>query len=65
MGGKNSYESTKRYHDKAYDRISLLVKKGYKETVKKHADKLGMSVNGFINEAIQEKIERMNCSERE
>lgn len=64
MGGKNSNESTKRYHDKAYDRIGILLKKGQKEVVKKHADELGLSVNAFINLAIQEKIERVSSSKK-
>ena len=31
MGGKNSAESINRYMSKAYDRITMLVKKGEKE----------------------------------
>lgn len=58
MGGKNSYESIKRYQDKAYDAIPLRVHKGKKEAIKTHAEARGESVNGFINRAIQETMER-------
>ena len=43
---------------KAYDRISLIVPKGKKDIVKTHAEAHSESVNGFINRAIDEAIER-------
>ena len=49
-----------KYNAKAYDRIALQVKKGRKDIVKAHADKQGESLNGFINRAIDETIERDN-----
>ena len=58
MGGKNSAESINRYMSKAYDRITMLVKKGGKEEIKAHAAGQGESVSGFINRAIKETIER-------
>ena len=58
MGGKNSPESINRYIAKAYDRINLTVPKGKKDTIKAHAESHGQSVNSFINEAIDEKLER-------
>lgn len=58
MGGKNSPESINRYMAKVYDRINLTVPKGQKEIIKAHAESQGKSVNGFINEAIEEKMER-------
>ena len=47
-----------RYNDKAYDRINSVVKKGKKEIIQAHAAAQGESVNGFINKAIDEKLER-------
>lgn len=41
-----------------YDRINLTVPKGAKEDIKKHAESQGESVNGFINRAIREAMER-------
>lgn len=58
MGGKNSPESINRYIAKAYDRINLTVPKGKKDTIKAHAESHGQSVNSFINEAIDEKMEK-------
>ena len=48
------------YISKAYDRINLTVKKGRKDEISDHAQKKGESVNGFINRAITETIERDN-----
>ncbi len=56
MGGKNSYESIKRYQDKAYDKILVRLPKGKKDTIQAHAEALGQSVNGFINRAIDNQI---------
>ena len=47
-----------RYNDKAYDRVNTVVKKGKKEIIQAHAAAQGESVNGFINKAIDEKLER-------
>ncbi|MEE0266282.1 MAG: hypothetical protein U0L18_11445 [Acutalibacteraceae bacterium] len=49
-----------KYNAKAYDRVELKVKKGKKETIKAHAEQQGESLNGFINRAIDEAIERDN-----
>lgn len=58
MGGKNSYESIKRYQDKAYDQMLIRVPKGRKAEIKSCADSQGKSVNAFVVEAIDEKIDR-------
>ena len=58
MGGKNSYESIKRYQDKAYDQMLIRVPKGRKAEIKSCADAQGKSVNAFVVEAIDEKIDR-------
>ena len=46
------------YARKAYDDVRLQVKKGKKEIIKAHAEARGESVNGFINRAISETMER-------
>ena len=57
--GKTSAAVKNRYNDKAYDRINLTVPKGDKEVIKAHAEKYdGGSVNGFIQRAIKETMER-------
>lgn len=62
MGGKNSYESIKRYEDKAYDKVLVRMPKGQKEAIKAHAEARGESVNGFVNRAISETMERDNAA---
>ena len=46
--------------EKAYDRIQLVVKKGKKEIIKEAAENIGMTLNGFVNAAIDEKIQQNN-----
>ena len=47
-----------KYNAANYDRIELRVDKGEKETIKAHADLHGETLNGFINRAIKEAIQR-------
>ena len=49
-----------KYDAKTYTRISLVLKKEEKPIIQAHAQKTGESVNGFINRAIHEAIERDN-----
>ena len=44
MGGKNSYESIKRYEDKAYDKVLVRFPKGKKDIIKAHAEAHSESV---------------------
>lgn len=48
---------------KAYDRINLTVPKGQKDEIQAHAAARGESVNGFINRAITNQIERDKVAE--
>lgn len=56
--GKTSAAVKNRYAAKAYDRINLIVKKGQKEVIQAHAQKRNESLNGFINRAIEEAMQR-------
>lgn len=56
--GKTSAAVKNRYNLKAYDRINLTVKKGQKAAIEAHAAERGESINGFINRAISEAMER-------
>ncbi len=56
--GKPATRAQNKYISKAYDRINLIVPKGDKEKIKESAERAGVSVNSFINNAIQEKIEK-------
>ena len=56
--GKTSSAVKDRYNAKAYDEIKVRVDKGRKAEIKAHAEAQGESVNGFINRAIDETMER-------
>lgn len=56
--GKAQTRATNKYINKVYDRINLTVDKGQKDVIKAHAEARGESVNGFINRAITETMER-------
>ncbi len=57
--GKSSTKAQNKYIYKTYDRINLTVEKGRKENIKEHAKIYDNgSVNGFINRAIKETMER-------
>lgn len=45
------------------DRINLTVPRGQKDVVRLHAEKHGESVNGFIQRAVRETIQRDNESD--
>ena len=55
---KEAIDYNNKFIAKAYDRINLTVTKGKKETIQAHANSTGESVNGFINRAIDETIQR-------
>lgn len=62
---KKQQACVNRYIDKSYDRINLTVPKGEKETIKAHAEKYnGGSVNGFIQRAIKETMQRDTQGEK-
>ena len=50
-------EANKRYLEKL-DSLTLRMQMGKKDKIKAHAESMGESVNGFINRAIDETMER-------
>ena len=62
--GKAATKAKNKYNAENYERIALNVLKGQKDVIKAHATAQGESVNGFINRAIDNQIER-DKSERE
>lgn len=56
MAGKTQYKN--QWQKENVDRVNLTMPKGRKEAIKAHADSKGESVNGFINRAISETMER-------
>ena len=55
---KARIEANNRYNAKAYDRINIAVPKGQKDIIKAHAEQNGESINGFVNRAIDETMQR-------
>lgn len=58
IGGKTSAASKNKWAAKVYDDVRLQVKKGKKEIIRAHAEARGESINGFINRAIDEAMDR-------
>ena len=56
-------KANRKYNEKAYDRVALTVPKGRKEVIKTFAEERGFSLNSFINEAIQEKMNQKDAED--
>lgn len=52
--GKSQTRAKNKYNSKSYDRISVTVKKGIKDEWKSEADKQGLSLNAFIEQAVNQ-----------
>lgn len=57
---KAQQKAVNKYMAANYDRVNLTMPKGQKEIIQAHSEALGESVNGFINRAIKETMERDN-----
>ncbi len=62
---KASTVAKNKYNAKAYDSLRVVVKKGRKAEIQAHAKARGESLNGFVNRAIDEAIQRDKQSESE
>lgn len=58
MTTKAQQKAVQKYKKNNYDRFELLTPKGNKDKIKAHAAKQGESLNGFVNRAISETMER-------
>ncbi len=56
--GKAATRAKNKYNSKNYDDLRIVVPKGKKQIIKDFADSQGKSLNGFVNEAIDEKMSR-------
>lgn len=61
--GKAATRAKNKYNAENYERIALNVPKGQKDAIKAHADNRGESLNGFLNRAISETMERDNADD--
>lgn len=48
--------ATKKYNDKTYDQIGIVVPKGQKEKIKAAADAAGQSISVYFYEAVQKRM---------
>ena len=55
---KAQQRATAKYRAANYDQLKIEVKKGQKVDLKAHAAEMGESLNGFVNRAIREAMER-------
>jgi len=55
---KASQKAVNKYVKNNYDRFSLVLSKGRKEQLQAHAVTQSESLNGFINRAIEETVQR-------
>lgn len=58
---KAQQKAVNKYMRENYDRVNLTMPKGQKDKIKAHAESNGESLNGFINRAISEAMERDGC----
>ncbi|MEQ2492326.1 hypothetical protein [Ruminococcoides intestinale] len=55
---KAQQKAVAKYMKNNYDELKVRVSKGRKDIIKAHAEKNGESVNGFVNRAIDETMQR-------
>lgn len=60
INGKSSTRAKNKYNAANYDNLRIVVPKGTKDIIKAHAENKGESINGFVNRAINETMERDN-----
>lgn len=62
--GSSQTRAKNKYNAKNYDNLRIVVPKGKKDVIKAFAGNQCKSINGFVNEAIDEKMERDSGKER-
>jgi len=62
---KAQQAATTKYKSKVYDRLSIEVPKGRKADLQAHAAAREESLNGFVNRAIDETLERDTAKDGE
>ena len=53
---KARIEANKRYANKAYDKVTVMLPKGQKSIIVEHAKKRGESINAYVARAINNQI---------
>lgn len=52
----------RKYNEKAYDRINMVVPKGRKDELQKIASQMGLSLNSLLNIAVNEFVDKHESS---
>lgn len=60
---KAQQKAVRKYKEKNYERLEISVHTGEKDIIKKHAQRQGESLNGFVNRAIKQTMEADNKTE--
>lgn len=60
---KARIKASAKYNAKAYDRMNIVLYKGEKDSIRDYVFTEGYTLNGFIREAITEKLQRMGAPE--
>ena len=55
---KSQQKAVHKYVREKYDRINITVPKGRKEVLQTHAESVGQSLNAFVVQAVDERVER-------
>lgn len=61
---KAQQKAVAKYMKNNYDELKIRVSKGNKDIIKAHAAEQGESLNGFVNRAIDEAMQRDGSPER-
>lgn len=56
-------KAVQRYNKKAYDNLTIRVKKGDGDKIKAYATSQGMSLNGYINKLIKDDMKKNENNE--
>jgi len=55
---KRKAEWQNNYIARKYDRLNIIVPKGQKEALQTHAESAGQSLNAYVVQAVDERVER-------
>ena len=57
--GNSQTRAKNKYNSKNYDSLRIVVKKGKKAIIRQYAQEQGKSINGLVNELLEEKIPQL------
>ena len=60
---KAQQKAVNKYIRQNYDRVNVNLPKGKRDTIRRYAERHGLSVNAYINRAIDEKIAQETAAE--